>query len=92
MREALLAGEGQNAQMEPYVIPASRISKRDLPKKRGFLIGVAFCIVIMLVVTGIWMAGACSEEGRDGNSNRNECSIDRGADSNDGGCTDCHGR
>lgn len=36
--------------------------------------------------------GACSEEGRDGNSNRNECSIDRGADSNDGGCTDCHGR
>ena len=50
MREALLAGEGQNAQMEPYVIPASRISKRDLPKKRGFLIGVAFCIVIMLVV------------------------------------------
>lgn len=56
MREALLAGEGQNAQMEPYVIPASRISKRDLPKKRGFLIGVAFCIVIMLVVTGIWMA------------------------------------
>ena len=57
MREALLAGEGQNAQMEPYVIPASRISKRDLPKKRGFLIGVAFCIVIMLVVTGIWMAG-----------------------------------
>lgn len=62
MREALLAGEGQNAQMEPYVIPASRISKRDLPKKRGFLIGVAFCIVIMLVVTGIWMAGRVSKK------------------------------
>lgn len=62
MREALLAGEGQNAQMEPYVIPASRISKRDLPKKRGFLIAVAFCIVIMLVVTGIWMAGRVAKE------------------------------
>ncbi len=62
MREALLAGEGQNAQMEPYVIPASRISKRDLPKKRGFLIGVAFCIVIMLVVTGIWMAGCVAKK------------------------------
>lgn len=62
MREALLAGEGQNAQMEPYVIPASRISKRDLPKKRGFLIGVAFCIVIMLVVTGIWMAGRVAKK------------------------------
>ena len=62
MREALLAGEGQNAQMEPYVIPASRISKRDLPKKRGFLIGVAFCIVIMLVVTGIWMAGRLAKK------------------------------
>lgn len=62
MREALLAGEGQNAQMEPYVIPASRISKRDLPKKRGFLIGVAFCIVIMLVVTGIWMAGRAAKK------------------------------
>ena len=60
MREALLAGEGQNAQMEPYVIPASRISKRDLPKKRGFLIGVAFCIV--LVVTGIWMAGRVAKK------------------------------
>lgn len=60
--EALLAGEGQNAQMEPYVIPASRISKRDLPKKRGFLIGVAFCIVIMLVVTGIWMAGRVAKK------------------------------
>lgn len=56
MREALLAGEGQN------VIPASRISKRDLPKKRGFLIGVAFCIVIMLVVTGIWMAGRVAKK------------------------------
>ena len=62
MREALLAGEGQNAQMEPYVIPASRISKRDLPKKRGFLIGLAFCIVIMLVVTGIWMAGRVAKK------------------------------
>ena len=62
MREALLAGEGQNAQLEPYVIPASRISKRDLPKKRGFLIGVAFCIVIMLVVTGIWMAGRVAKK------------------------------
>lgn len=62
MREALLAGEGQNAQMEPYVIPASQISKRDLPKKRGFLIGVAFCIVIMLVVTGIWMAGRVAKK------------------------------
>lgn len=62
MRGALLAGEGQNAQMEPYVIPASRISKRDLPKKRGFLIGVAFCIVIMLVVTGIWMAGRVAKK------------------------------
>lgn len=62
MREALLAGEGQNAQMEPYVIPASRISKWDLPKKRGFLIGVAFCIVIMLVVTGIWMAGRVAKK------------------------------
>ncbi len=62
MREALLAGEGHNAQMEPYVIPASRISKRDLPKKRGFLIGVAFCIVIMLVVTGIWMAGRVAKK------------------------------
>lgn len=62
MREALLSGEGQNAQMEPYVIPASRISKRDLPKKRGFLIGVAFCIVIMLVVTGIWMAGRVAKK------------------------------
>ena len=62
MREALLAGEGQNAQMEPYVIPASRISKRDLPKKRGFLIGVAFCIVIMLVVTGIWLAGRVAKK------------------------------
>lgn len=62
MREALLAGEGQNAQMEPYVIPASRISKRNLPKKRGFLIGVAFCIVIMLVVTGIWMAGRVAKK------------------------------
>lgn len=62
MREALLAGEGQNAQMEPYVIPAFRISKRDLPKKRGFLIGVAFCIVIMLVVTGIWMAGRVAKK------------------------------
>lgn len=62
MREALLAGEGQNAWMEPYVIPASRISKRDLPKKRGFLIGVAFCIVIMLVVTGIWMAGRVAKK------------------------------
>ena len=62
MREALLAGEGQNAQMEPYVIPASRISKRDLPKKRGFLIGVAFCIVIMLVVTGNWMAGRVAKK------------------------------
>lgn len=62
MREALLAGEGQNAQMEPYVIPAYRISKRDLPKKRGFLIGVAFCIVIMLVVTGIWMAGRVAKK------------------------------
>lgn len=62
MREALLAGEGQNAQMEPYVIPASRISKRDLPKKRGFLIGVAFFIVIMLVVTGIWMAGRVAKK------------------------------
>lgn len=62
MREALLAGEGQNAQMEPYVIPVSRISKRDLPKKRGFLIGVAFCIVIMLVVTGIWMAGRVAKK------------------------------
>ena len=62
MREALLAGEGQNAQMELYVIPASRISKRDLPKKRGFLIGVAFCIVIMLVVTGIWMAGRVAKK------------------------------
>ena len=62
MREALLAGEGQNAQMEPYVIPASRISKRDLPKKRGFLIGVAFCIVIMLAVTGIWMAGRVAKK------------------------------
>ena len=62
MREALLAGEGQNAQMGPYVIPASRISKRDLPKKRGFLIGVAFCIVIMLVVTGIWMAGRVAKK------------------------------
>lgn len=62
MREALLAGEGQNAQMEPYVIPASRISKRDLPKKRGFLIGVAFCIVIMLVVTGIWMTGRVAKK------------------------------
>ena len=62
MREAMLAGEGQNAQMEPYVIPASRISKRDLPKKRGFLIGVAFCIVIMLVVTGIWMAGRAAKK------------------------------
>ena len=62
MREALLAGEGQNAQIEPYVIPASRISKRDLPKKRGFLIGVAFCIVIMLVVTGIWMAGRVAKK------------------------------
>lgn len=62
MREALLAGEGQNAQMEPYVIPASRISKRDLPKKRGFLIGVAFCIVIVLVVTGIWMAGRVAKK------------------------------
>ena len=62
MREALLAGEGQNAQMETYVIPASRISKRDLPKKRGFLIGVAFCIVIMLVVTGIWMAGRVAKK------------------------------
>lgn len=62
MREALLAGEGQNVQMEPYVIPASRISKRDLPKKRGFLIGVAFCIVIMLVVTGIWMAGRVAKK------------------------------
>lgn len=62
MREALLAGEGQNAQMEPYVIPASRISKRDLPKKWGFLIGVAFCIVIMLVVTGIWMAGRVAKK------------------------------
>lgn len=62
MREALLAGEGKNAQMEPYVIPASRISKRDLPKKRGFLIGVAFCIVIMLVVTGIWMAGRVAKK------------------------------
>ncbi len=62
MREALLAGEGQNAQMEPYVIPASRISKRDFPKKRGFLIGVAFCIVIMLVVTGIWMAGRVAKK------------------------------
>ena len=62
MREALLAGEGQNAQMEPYVIPASRISKRDLPKKRGFLIGVAFCIVIMLVVTGIWMVGRVAKK------------------------------
>lgn len=62
MREALLAGEGQNAQMEPYVIPASRISKRDLPKKRGFLIGVAFCIVIMLVVTEIWMAGRVAKK------------------------------
>lgn len=62
MREALLAGERQNAQMEPYVIPASRISKRDLPKKRGFLIGVAFCIVIMLVVTGIWMAGRVAKK------------------------------
>lgn len=62
MREALLAGEGQNAQMEPHVIPASRISKRDLPKKRGFLIGVAFCIVIMLVVTGIWMAGRVAKK------------------------------
>lgn len=62
MREALLAGEGQNAQMEPYVIPASRISKRDLPKKRGFLIGVAFCIVIMFVVTGIWMAGRVAKK------------------------------
>lgn len=62
MREALLAGEGQNAQMEPYVIPASRISKQDLPKKRGFLIGVAFCIVIMLVVTGIWMAGRVAKK------------------------------
>lgn len=62
MREALLAGEGQNAQMEPYVIPASRVSKRDLPKKRGFLIGVAFCIVIMLVVTGIWMAGRVAKK------------------------------
>lgn len=62
MREALLAGEGQNAQMEPYVIPASRISKRDLLKKRGFLIGVAFCIVIMLVVTGIWMAGRVAKK------------------------------
>ncbi len=62
MREALLAGDGQNAQMEPYVIPASRISKRDLPKKRGFLIGVAFCIVIMLVVTGIWMAGRVAKK------------------------------
>ena len=60
--EAMLAGEGQNAQMEPYVIPASRISKRDLPKKRGFLIGVAFCIVIMLVVTGIWMAGRVAKK------------------------------
>lgn len=48
--------------MEPYVIPASRISKRDLPKKRGFLIGVAFCIVIMLVVTGIWMAGRVAKK------------------------------
>ena len=56
MREALLAGEGQNAQMEPYVIPVSRISKRDLPKKQGWLIGSA-CIVIVLVLTGIWMAG-----------------------------------
>ena len=62
MREALLVREGQNAQMEPYVIPASRISKRDLPKKRGFLIGVAFCIVIMLVVTGIWMAGRVAKK------------------------------
>ena len=62
MREALLAGEGQNAQMEPYVIPASRISKRDLPKKRGFLIGVALCIVIMLVVTGIWMSGRVAKK------------------------------
>lgn len=62
MREALHAGEGQNAQMELYVIPASRISKRDLPKKRGFLIGVAFCIVIMLVVTGIWMAGRVAKK------------------------------
>lgn len=62
MRESLLAGEGQNAQMEPYVIPASLISKRDLPKKRGFLIGVAFCIVIMLVVTGIWMAGRVAKK------------------------------
>lgn len=62
MREALLAGEGQNAQMEPYVIPASRISKRDLPKKRGFLIGVVFCIVIMLVVTGIGMAGRVAKK------------------------------
>ncbi len=62
MREALLAGEGQNAQMEPHVSPASRISKRDLPKKRGFLIGVAFCIVIMLVVTGIWMAGRVAKK------------------------------
>ncbi len=62
MREALLAGEGQNVQMEPYVIPASRISKRDLPKKRGFLIGVAFCIVIMLVMTGIWMAGRVAKK------------------------------
>lgn len=62
MREALLAGEGQNAQMELYVIPASQISKRDLPKKRGFLIGVAFCIVIMLVVTGIWMAGRVAKK------------------------------
>lgn len=62
MREALLAGEGQNAQMELYVIPASRISKRDLPKKRGFLIGVAFCIVIMIVVTGIWMAGRVAKK------------------------------
>ena len=62
MREALLAGEGQNAQMEPYVIPASRISKRDLPKKQSFLIGVAFCIVIMHVVTGIWMAGRVAKK------------------------------
>ena len=35
---------------------------RQMPKKRGFLIGVAFCIVIMLVVTGIWMAGRVAKK------------------------------
>lgn len=62
MREALLAGEGQNAQMEPYGDPSIPDFKAGFAKKRGFLIGVAFCIVIMLVVTGIWMAGRVAKK------------------------------